>query len=120
MIRRPPRSTLFSYTTLFRSQKSRRNDAINHCGRSLVPCARTLWCGLFTQPAFRGQRHATSKSCALHSRERSGTVEDSFQKLCPLQPIPIFWFGQVEIEGQHVSWLKSGVDAPQIPEALQD
>src|SRR5258708_27219923 len=31
MIRRPPRSTLFPYTTLFRSRRSARPDAAAHC-----------------------------------------------------------------------------------------
>src|SRR3712207_6932663 len=31
MIRRPPRSTLFPYTTLFRSMPTRRPPAIHHC-----------------------------------------------------------------------------------------
>src|SRR5260221_10072630 len=32
MIRRPPRSTLFPYTTLFRSRPVRIFDSRNHCG----------------------------------------------------------------------------------------
>src|SRR5260370_34147732 len=38
MIRRPPRSTLFPYTTLFRSQKRRQGD----CVLRVVPCCRFL------------------------------------------------------------------------------
>src|SRR2546422_4155701 len=34
MIRRPPRSTLFPYTTLFRSQKGRRKMRIANAGQS--------------------------------------------------------------------------------------
>src|SRR5256885_11026016 len=35
MIRRPPRSTLFPYTTLFRSGKSRRRFGVHHQGQHL-------------------------------------------------------------------------------------
>src|SRR2546430_10329358 len=44
MIRRPPRSTLFPYTTLFRSLRSRRswlaNDPWERCGRIGRPAGR--------------------------------------------------------------------------------
>src|SRR5258708_27545693 len=35
MIRRPPRSTLFPYTTLFRSIRQRVADHVEHLGRNL-------------------------------------------------------------------------------------
>src|SRR3712207_8913322 len=44
MIRRPPRSTLFPYTTLFRSFRNRRCpisfrvSSLLHCSSSLEPC----------------------------------------------------------------------------------
>src|SRR5262249_58538365 len=42
MIRRPPRSTLFPYTTLFRSQYPTRAAApISGCMRSAMRCGRT-------------------------------------------------------------------------------
>src|SRR2546430_9459958 len=43
MIRRPPRSTLFPYTTLFRSHKLRFqiNSLLLHDGRLVVPLAST-------------------------------------------------------------------------------
>src|SRR3712207_7464804 len=44
MIRRPPRSTLFPYTTLFRSPGSRRSQpspAPRRASRSVSPCSRT-------------------------------------------------------------------------------
>src|SRR5438067_8270162 len=42
MIRRPPRSTLFPYTTLFRSHDTGppRRPARGHCRRLCLPCAR--------------------------------------------------------------------------------
>src|SRR5256885_7524152 len=36
MIRRPPRSTLFPYTTLFRSSRPRRRSPRGSCGRSIA------------------------------------------------------------------------------------
>src|SRR3989442_8949615 len=40
MIRRPPRSTLFPYTTLFRSRRSRRN-CVQKAAAGTAPVART-------------------------------------------------------------------------------
>src|SRR5437868_8746088 len=37
MLRRPPRSTLFPYTTLFRSQLLSRVGGVAHHGRTVVP-----------------------------------------------------------------------------------
>src|SRR5256885_3597393 len=37
MIRRPPRSTLFPYTTLFRSRKFKIKASISRCGFFVVP-----------------------------------------------------------------------------------
>src|SRR2546425_13179593 len=51
MIRRPPRSTLFPYTTLFRS-----------------PSTRPLRCAAFAEPPWK-----TSSSTSTHSRRRSST-----------------------------------------------
>src|SRR3989449_11666816 len=44
MIRRPPRSTLFPYTTLFRSRRNRRGarDDARRGPRALSPCGETL------------------------------------------------------------------------------
>src|SRR3712207_7117701 len=36
MIRRPPRSTLFPYTTLFRSQRRRRRARMHDCAQAVV------------------------------------------------------------------------------------
>src|SRR5947207_5666955 len=55
MIRRPPRSTLFPYTTLFRSSRSRRRS------RPAAPAART--CGRAPRapgpPARRSEEHTS-------------------------------------------------------------
>src|SRR2546429_5407938 len=44
MIRRPPRSTLFPYTTLFRSRRRSRPDAVGHLRAPLSTCARFMGC----------------------------------------------------------------------------
>src|SRR3712207_2491656 len=76
MIRRPPRSTLFPYTTLFRSQRSARRFAFLEVSPSPVYGARLL-SGLRAQPS-RGfkSRHLRShkgKRCVdRHERPGSG------------------------------------------------
>src|SRR5256885_10935662 len=50
MIRRPPRSTLFPYTTLFRSARWRR------CS---VSTTRTKWCAAPTTPSTRSEEHTS-------------------------------------------------------------
>src|SRR5438876_11262546 len=70
MIRRPPRSTLFPYTTLFRSQVARRAPPrhpaavprrIGHAGRV----------GRDTRRAGRGRAHPDRKSTRLNSSHPS-------------------------------------------------
>src|SRR6266487_7178904 len=60
MIRRPPRSTLFPYTTLFRS----------HCGRRLVPRSRTDRCGIWED---RDDLESTDVKNGMHTERRGGT-----------------------------------------------
>jgi hypothetical protein len=60
------------------------------------------------------------KSCALHSRQRSGAFEDSLQKLRSLERIAIFRLGEVEVENQDMNRLKSGIDVPQVPKAFEE
>src|SRR2546429_5811929 len=63
MIRRPPRSTLFPYTTLFRSPGVRALSVAfvwDFCGSRFAACVhRHLWCvGVFDRPACSGNRPA--------------------------------------------------------------
>src|SRR3712207_8338414 len=51
MIRRPPRSTLFPYTTLFRSQARRPGKIVVHDGTGLVLYSKRLEAGLFSWPS---------------------------------------------------------------------
>src|SRR2546430_12474492 len=57
MIRRPPRSTLFPYTTLFRSQQ---RDTVALSGRCLT-CHTVQNCGLFPQHGheLRSEEHTS-------------------------------------------------------------
>src|SRR5947209_17225610 len=49
MIRRPPRSTLFPYTTLFRSIHDQVNTVAYRANRTGYAWARTRWCILFKE-----------------------------------------------------------------------
>src|SRR5260221_6056013 len=61
MIRRPPRSTLFPYTTLFRSE----------CRARCEPAARTQAQGALPRPAGSGSGAAGRSTCAAHRADRS-------------------------------------------------
>src|SRR5258708_25782123 len=54
MIRRPPRSTLFPYTTLFRSRGAYLAEALAHCGECHTP--RNLAFALNNRKKFGGVR----------------------------------------------------------------
>src|SRR5438445_7095785 len=58
MIRRPPRSTLFPYTTLFRSRWHRLRDW-KHVRDAAAECGVSLW--------LHGHKHADRKSTRLNS-----------------------------------------------------
>src|SRR3712207_8162679 len=66
MIRRPPRSTLFPYTTLFRSAGARR---LCSCVRSKVP-----------SPG----RHSTTWSCHFRSEEHTSELQSRQYLVCRL------------------------------------
>src|SRR5436309_11252716 len=63
MIRRPPRSTLFPYTTLFRSDRDGRNPDLDcrDAGQSQPPAG--------TDPAIHGGRRSEEHTSELQSRE---------------------------------------------------
>src|SRR4051794_41221624 len=54
MIRRPPRSTLFPYTTLFRS-----GEGQNKSGSALMRLGRDFWRGRHVPQAHEGDRKST-------------------------------------------------------------
>src|SRR5438034_3702514 len=64
MIRRPPRSTLFPYTTLFRSTSSRRLTAVRGIlpatsTSSRAPCRAATALGGHAPPAARSEEHTS-------------------------------------------------------------
>src|SRR3712207_8924467 len=64
MIRRPPRSTLFPYTTLFRSAESSR-DAFRHFGRQRVAGLRSVQHNVQNVVCPRSEEHTSE----LQSRQ---------------------------------------------------
>src|SRR5256886_12087616 len=68
MIRRPPRSTLFPYTTLFRSR----------C-REAAPIARHLRCA-----AYRRLRTSRRSVCKLRSEEHTSELQSQSNLVCRL------------------------------------
>src|SRR2546427_7978264 len=71
MIRRPPRSTLFPYTTLFRSQEDRRTRARDPSAPG-APRAR------------RGADRRPKKSCADRSEEHTSELQSQSNLVCRL------------------------------------
>src|SRR3712207_8954500 len=90
MIRRPPRSTLFPYTTLFRSpeggrggEKARRREAdgtvtgsLKHGGRSLQRVRR--------HRASRGGRGASGRPGVFRSEEHTSELQSRQYLVCRL------------------------------------
>src|SRR5216684_6282030 len=60
MIRRPPRSTLFPYTTLFRSLRPRRQDHQDGAEAALRPGAGIAW------QVERSEEHTSELQSRLH------------------------------------------------------
>src|SRR3712207_6990567 len=77
MIRRPPRSTLFPYTTLFRSRSSRRRRGRRGPGwrRWVFGCGRS--------PAG-ATSCTTSSSCATRSEEHTSELQSRQYLVCRL------------------------------------
>src|SRR3712207_7472502 len=77
MIRRPPRSTLFPYTTLFRSGCTRASEGVS--AFALWP----LWSRRTERPDT-GQRRATPRHCqnaSVSGTDRSGRSEEHTSEL---------------------------------------
>src|SRR2546422_5581343 len=68
MIRRPPRSTLFPYTTLFRSHRYRPLATINARGKSLsdVAAAAERYIGENDVGVVRSEEHTSELQSRLH------------------------------------------------------
>src|SRR2546422_2357160 len=93
MIRRPPRSTLFPYTTLFRSQDIGGREAAPFCLARIRRCARP------DDPGFpwwswprRSEEHTSELQSRLHLvcrlllEKKNTIIEDKFCLICELPP----------------------------------
>src|SRR2546430_15043954 len=98
MIRRPPRSTLFPYTTLFRSRPNGRGD---------------IRTSLIVGPARTGGAMAVVQSCAPHREERM-VWKPQTQPTCRDAPHVCLGAGPSRLE--HVP--PPAVDRPRVAEAF--
>src|SRR2546430_4030519 len=73
MIRRPPRSTLFPYTTLFRSNRSISYNSIY----------RNLW----QQPVLRAEKQAKPHMFSKHHHLTGGNGDDGVSKTYAVLPV---------------------------------
>src|SRR3712207_8955207 len=91
MIRRPPRSTLFPYTTLFRSLTSCGIGASTlSCGTAVrrIPCRRPSTCTAcrhrHTPPTPSGQTVSTSRASGRRSEEHTSELQSRQYLVCRL------------------------------------
>src|SRR2546430_725615 len=87
MIRRPPRSTLFPYTTLFRSRKSRRQSHkfFKHLLRLAPQLAATPWGGFPPRPLCQKICYQTAQKTALcRSAEHTSELQSQSNLVCRL------------------------------------
>src|SRR3712207_8687576 len=80
MIRRPPRSTLFPYTTLFRSRwhaRARRSSRLPHVGSSVRPDGRCTGFSLTTP-------RTTAESAVDRSEEHTSELQSRQYLVCRL------------------------------------
>src|SRR3712207_8666975 len=83
MIRRPPRSTLFPYTTLFRSARSTAPEfAVT--GSFLVPRRLACLCALVLLGAFATPAHAPAQQRCARSEEHTSELQSRQYLVCRL------------------------------------
>src|SRR2546422_3148475 len=81
MIRRPPRSTLFPYTTLFRSHFKRFNDEHGHdAGDQLLRMLATK----LSQIEGGGQGAGASRAWCVRSEEHTSELQSRLHLVCRL------------------------------------
>src|SRR2546430_10347689 len=72
MIRRPPRSTLFPYTTLFRSvdddQAAVLSTSYGNCEQFLGSAGNQFWAAVWEQAAAQGQDRKSTRLNSSHSQ----------------------------------------------------
>src|SRR2546430_7067714 len=80
MIRRPPRSTLFPYTTLFRSKEVKKRQKV-HCGGNVPTCKIPVSIGSWATYLERSEEHTSelqSQSnlvCRLLLEKKKRTIQ---------------------------------------------
>src|SRR5258708_24767831 len=80
MIRRPPRSTLFPYTTLFRSPFQRTGSKARSAMRRKPPTAK----GVCRIPASAGSEACCSTSAVCRSEEHTSELQSPDHLVCRL------------------------------------
>src|SRR2546426_2576565 len=79
MIRRPPRSTLFPYTTLFRSRGRRRPELPRYCRRRYP-----RWPSAGRPDRNDGSRSGTRAALPLRSEEHTSELQSPCNLVCRL------------------------------------
>src|SRR2546422_7245746 len=79
MIRRPPRSTLFPYTTLFRSDLPRGQEGIRRC---LAPTSGTV--PLLPSARGRQRRYCSPPRRVFRSEEHTSELQSRLHLVCRL------------------------------------
>src|SRR3989442_8869439 len=90
MIRRPPRSTLFPYTTLFRSAVKAEDEDESGPGRKLVELARKLAPDDTVQVEYRSEEHTSELQSRPHLVCRL-LLEKKKKSLRRTPPPPYHW-----------------------------
>src|SRR5256884_5497834 len=94
MIRRPPRSTLFPYTTLFRSQSGRyQHDVIGYSGRLDALQAAILRVKLRALDAANAQR----RKLALRYEEALGDIPGLVLPRHPAHVLPVWHLYVIQV-----------------------
>src|SRR2546422_7267146 len=84
MIRRPPRSTLFPYTTLFRSLRAEPADPPHRGGRGLRRLDRSLGIPRRERQAREGRPVAPHEGQARRSEEHTSELQSRLHLVCRL------------------------------------
>src|SRR2546422_6061780 len=88
MIRRPPRSTLFPYTTLFRSRRDRHRKVLAHPIRDHRETRRSGLIGLERERAsetvLRHAQHPKNAGISDRSEEHTSELQSRLQLVCRL------------------------------------
>src|SRR5689334_24216400 len=85
MIRRPPRSTLFPYTTLFRSEPARRTASSTSGRHSTTPHSVHTKCGCDASCESRiASKRQTWSPTSSRSEEHTSELQSQFHLVCRL------------------------------------